>query len=214
MHRLFVGSRPLRRCHPSLERPRYYVRLRVDRPVAGAPGLQAANGLAISVGLVARKRLQLRLRRCLYGGAAEKRCRLQLPSCRRARAAEGGHERVRAPERRRPSHLLYLFPRRPGVDGDLSVPRPRAAGQERGCARIPASVVAPARRVRQAMSEPVVAVRTRGRDGPCCARSEQAFFCVSALLFAVCAAVTIVWCAPMSVMGEMTMPGGWTMSMD
>jgi len=43
--------------------------------------------------------------------------------------------------------------------------------------------------------------------------SEQAFFGVSALLFAASAAVTIVWCASMSAMGEMTMPGGWTMSM-
>ncbi len=39
------------------------------------------------------------------------------------------------------------------------------------------------------------------------------FFCVSALLFAVSAAVTIIWCASMSAMGEMPMPGGWTMSM-
>jgi predicted metal-binding membrane protein len=43
--------------------------------------------------------------------------------------------------------------------------------------------------------------------------SQQAFFGVSALLFAASAAVTIVWCASMSSMGEMPMPGGWTMSM-
>src|SRR5712671_2319898 len=43
--------------------------------------------------------------------------------------------------------------------------------------------------------------------------SQQAFFGVSALLFAANAAVTIVWCASMSAMGGMTMPGGWTMSM-
>jgi predicted metal-binding membrane protein len=36
---------------------------------------------------------------------------------------------------------------------------------------------------------------------------------VSALLFAASAAVTIVWCASMSAMGGMPMPGGWTMSM-
>src|SRR5882672_2001783 len=42
--------------------------------------------------------------------------------------------------------------------------------------------------------------------------SSHAFLGVSALLFAVSAAVTIVWCASMSAMGEMTMPGGWTMS--
>src|SRR4030081_963364 len=43
--------------------------------------------------------------------------------------------------------------------------------------------------------------------------SQQAFFAVSALLFAASAAETIVWCASMSDMGEMPMPGGWTMSM-
>jgi predicted metal-binding membrane protein len=43
--------------------------------------------------------------------------------------------------------------------------------------------------------------------------SQQAFFGVSALLFAASAAVTIVWCGSMSAMGEMPMPGGWTMSM-
>ena len=42
---------------------------------------------------------------------------------------------------------------------------------------------------------------------------QRAFFGVSALLFAASAAVTIVWCASMSAMGEMPMPGGWTMSM-
>src|SRR5256714_14583734 len=41
----------------------------------------------------------------------------------------------------------------------------------------------------------------------------MAIFGVSALLFAASAAVTIVWCASMSAMGEMPMPGGWTMSM-
>ena len=43
--------------------------------------------------------------------------------------------------------------------------------------------------------------------------SQQAFLGASALLFAASAAVTIVWCASMSAMGEMPMPGGWTMSM-
>jgi predicted metal-binding membrane protein len=43
--------------------------------------------------------------------------------------------------------------------------------------------------------------------------SERIFFGVSALLFAASAVVTIVWCASMSAMGEMPMPGGWTMSM-
>jgi predicted metal-binding membrane protein len=43
--------------------------------------------------------------------------------------------------------------------------------------------------------------------------SERTFFGVSALLFAASAAVTIAWCASMSAMGGMPMPGGWTMSM-
>ena len=43
--------------------------------------------------------------------------------------------------------------------------------------------------------------------------SQRAFFGVSALPFAASAAVTIAWCASMSAMGEMPMPGGWTMSM-
>src|SRR5438309_2296994 len=43
--------------------------------------------------------------------------------------------------------------------------------------------------------------------------SQRAFFGVSALLFAASAAVTIAWCASMSGMGGMPMPGGWTMSM-
>ena len=43
--------------------------------------------------------------------------------------------------------------------------------------------------------------------------SQGYFFGVSALLFAASAAVTIVWCGSMSAMGEMPMPGGWTMSM-
>ena len=42
---------------------------------------------------------------------------------------------------------------------------------------------------------------------------QRAFLGVSALLFAASAALTIVWCASMSAMGEMPMPGGWTMSM-
>jgi predicted metal-binding membrane protein len=43
--------------------------------------------------------------------------------------------------------------------------------------------------------------------------SGRAFFVISALLFAVSTVVTIVWCGSMSAMGEMPMPGGWTMSM-
>jgi predicted metal-binding membrane protein len=41
----------------------------------------------------------------------------------------------------------------------------------------------------------------------------RAFIAVSALLLAASTAITIVWCASMSAMGGMPMPGGWTMSM-
>ncbi len=43
--------------------------------------------------------------------------------------------------------------------------------------------------------------------------SERAFFGISTLLFAASAAVTIIRCKSMSAMGEMPMPGGWSMSM-
>ncbi len=43
--------------------------------------------------------------------------------------------------------------------------------------------------------------------------SERAFFGGSALLFAASSAVTIIWCASMPAIGDMQMPGGWTMSM-
>jgi predicted metal-binding membrane protein len=41
----------------------------------------------------------------------------------------------------------------------------------------------------------------------------RAFIAVSLLLLALSTAVTIVWCASMSGMGGMSMPGGWTISM-
>jgi predicted metal-binding membrane protein len=43
--------------------------------------------------------------------------------------------------------------------------------------------------------------------------SEKTFLGISALFFAVSAAVTVVWCESMSRMGGMPMPGGWTISM-
>jgi predicted metal-binding membrane protein len=43
--------------------------------------------------------------------------------------------------------------------------------------------------------------------------SQRTLFGVSALLFAGSAVLTIIWCASMSAMPVMTMPGGWTMSM-
>lgn len=43
--------------------------------------------------------------------------------------------------------------------------------------------------------------------------SRPAFPSVAALLFAASTAVTVGWCASMSAMGEMKMPGGWMLSM-
>ena len=43
--------------------------------------------------------------------------------------------------------------------------------------------------------------------------AQQGFLAVSALLFAASAAVTTAWCGSMPAMGEMPMPGGWSMSM-
>jgi len=42
---------------------------------------------------------------------------------------------------------------------------------------------------------------------------QYAFLGVSTLVLATSAAGTIGWCASMSAMGKMSMPGGWTMSM-
>jgi len=54
----------------------------------------------------------------------------------------------------------------------------------------------------------------KGRAMAATARiSQRAFFAVSALLFAASSAATIVWCGSMPAMGDMSMPGGWTMSM-
>ncbi len=41
----------------------------------------------------------------------------------------------------------------------------------------------------------------------------RVFFAISGLLFAVSALVTVIWCNSMPAMGEMRMPGGWTMTM-
>ena len=43
--------------------------------------------------------------------------------------------------------------------------------------------------------------------------SQGALLGVSALVFSASVALTIAWCTSMSAMGEMAMPGGWTMSM-
>src|SRR6202035_3337964 len=128
-------------------------------------------------------------------------------------AREAGHERIRARGRRRLPRLFRLCARIGRPLGHVPVARPRTQGSQRD-----GHLVAPPRRVRQAMS-PVVGVVGATGERKISRRmvservSQYTFFGVSALLFAASAAVTIVWCASMSAMGEMPMPGGWTMSM-
>ena len=43
--------------------------------------------------------------------------------------------------------------------------------------------------------------------------SQRVFFAVVALVFAICAGLTIVWCMSMSTMPKLPMPGGWSLSM-
>src|SRR5205807_6760265 len=120
-------------------------------------------------------------------------------------------ERVRARGRRRLPHLFRLCARTGRSLGHVSVARPRPQGTQRD-----GRLVAPPRRVRQAMSDvvAVVAQLWNGRSRAASERaSQQAFYGVSALLFAASAALTFFWCASMSATAEMPMPGGWTMSM-
>ena len=78
--------------------------------------------------------------------------------------------------------------------------------------------MAPSRRVYQPMIQGMNITVTAGepeifRHMASERASQRAFFGVSALLFAASVAVTIAWCGSMSAMGEMPMPGGWSMSM-
>src|SRR5258706_16200460 len=62
-------------------------------------------------------------------------------------------------------------------------------------------------RIRRGMDAGMDAGMASGRT------SHRAFVGISASLFGTCAALTILWCASMSAMRGMPMPGGWTMSM-
>src|SRR5262249_7145813 len=198
-----------------------------------AAGVQAADGLELSLGVVVRERLQRRLRCGAHrGGAAVGHGRIQLQDGKVAPAAgpgdrsrrrhglgdvhagEAGPERVRARGRRRLPRLFLLLARTGRPLGHVPVARPRPHGAQRGRR---GHLVAPTRRV-HGLSE-VVAVVAHVRDSRVSQRSaldratERTLFGVSALLFAASTAGTIVWCASMATMGDMPMPGGWTMSM-
>src|SRR5438093_1030932 len=200
--------------------PRRHAFGRVAGAAREAAGVQAADGVDVSLGVLVRRRLQRRLQRRVHRGAtARGGHRIQLPARggvatargfgewrRRGRRLRGhernrrrhvharaaGHERVRARGRRRLPRLFHLCARTGRPLGHVPVARPRSQGAQRD-----GRLVAPPRRVQERLSDVV----------------GRAFFGVSALLFAASAAVTIVWCASMSAMGEMPMPGGWTMSM-
>lgn len=43
--------------------------------------------------------------------------------------------------------------------------------------------------------------------------SQRIFFGAVALVFAICAGSTVAWCLSMSIMPELPMPGGWSLSM-
>src|SRR5262245_32672927 len=128
-------------------------------------------------------------------------------------ARQAGPERVRARGRRCLPHLLRLCAWTGRPLGHVPVARPRPQGTQRD-----RRLVAPPRRVRQALSQVVgasLAQSANGRSHDMVSErvSQRAFFGVSALLFAASAAVTIAWCASMSAMGEMVLCGGGTMSM-
>src|SRR5213596_1199369 len=228
----------VRRLRRPLGQPRRHALGGVAVAAREAAGVQAADGVDVSLGVLARQRLQLRLQRLLHRGATARGSRrIQLRArrprdgrdagpgaCRRARghdrnrrghvlAREAGHERVRARGRRRLPHVFRLCARTGRALGHLPVARPRTQGAQRD-----RRLDAPPRRVRQALSQVMGVVGATGgreisRRMVSERASQQAFLGVSALLFAGSAAVTIVWCASMSAMGEMPMPGGWTMSM-
>jgi predicted metal-binding membrane protein len=79
-------------------------------------------------------------------------------------------------------------------------------------------VVAPSRRVYEALIQAMGVTITAGereisRRTVSGQTSQRVFLAVSAVLFATSVVVTIFWCASMSAMRDMPMPGGWTMSM-
>ena len=145
-----------------------------------AAGVQAADGVDVSLGVLVRQRLQLRLQRLrsprsnsargasnTTTGASAARSGAQVTRAaararRRVRghdrnrrghvhAREAGHERVRARGRRRLPHLFHLCARTGRPLGHVPVARPRTQGAQRD-----GRLVAPPRRVRQGLSEVMV----------------------------------------------------------
>src|SRR5262249_44071080 len=138
-----------------------------------AAGVQAADGVDVSLGILARRRLQLVLEGVVHGGAsAGGDYQIQLgagwprdgrdvgPGAGRHERGHGrnrrshvharaaGHERVRARRRRRLPHLFRLCAWTGRPLGHVSVARPGATRAQRD-----GRLVAAPRRVRQALSD-------------------------------------------------------------
>ena len=129
MHRMLLSRRSLRRCHLShLNGRRHHPRLCVDRPAAGARGLQAANGLAIPG-----------LRFTPPRGRSGER-----PTSLRGEAEEEGEGRRVSPVRT--AHPTNPTPPRGvGRAGEGPYPRPDPAGGGRGAGAPPGGGGAPPR---------------------------------------------------------------------
>src|SRR5438094_865007 len=262
MCNLLDDRRRVRRLRRAPGQPRCHAFGGVAGAAREAAGVQAADEVEFPLGVLVRQRLQRRLQRLIHRGAtARGGHRIQLPAragvavtqrrrdgephagdaCRRQRghdrnrpghvhAREAGHERVRARGRHRLPHLFHLCARAGRPLGRVPVARPRPQGAQRD--RL---LVAPPRRVRQALSE-VVGVLAQPRTGdlttqrrvlglrtmagesemvalvePVDVPAERAFLSTCALVFLASAAGTVWWCG--SMVGGMPMPGGWTMSM-
>ena len=128
-------------------------------PLREAAGVQAADGVDVSLGVLVRQRLQLRLQRLVHRGtAARGGRRIQLPARGGVAAARGfrewrrggpevrghvrnrrghvhareaGYECVRARGRRRLPHLFRLCARTGRPLGHVSMARPRPQGPQR-----------------------------------------------------------------------------------
>src|SRR3989454_12025992 len=94
------------------------------------------------------------------------------------------------------------------INGSTAHPRGATRRASGGAATTSTTRVEPNRRCRGAPGGLEISRRMSSERA-----SQQAFLGVSALLFAASATGTIVWCASMSAMGEMPMPGGWRMPM-
>ena len=110
--------------------PRHRVRRHLARPACRHPALSPAHGVALRLGVIARQRVQFRLRRELFaGGTGHGRGQLQLPQG--LLPGGGGARHQRLPQGRcgrRVPHLFHLRPRRRSHDGRLCADGPHAAG--------------------------------------------------------------------------------------